>query len=66
MEKMHENTKDVLSIKDFGSAGIIIHEIQRLWEDSDFRKAVEQKLKGSELERAGALLISQLATGGEE
>lgn len=63
---MHENTKNVLSIKDFGSAGIIIHEIHRLWEDIDFRKAVEQRLKGSEIERAGALLIKEIAKEGGE
>lgn len=65
MKNMHEKKSDFISIKDFGSAGILIHEIQRLWKDSCFRKAVEQKLGGSELERAGALLIKEMATEAE-
>lgn len=64
VENMHEKKKDLMYIKDFGSAGIIIHEIRGLWGDREFRKAVEQKLKGSELERAGAMLIAQLAAEG--
>ncbi|MFH1773430.1 MAG: hypothetical protein ABH874_00520 [Methanobacteriota archaeon] len=61
---MHEKKSAFISIKDFGSAGKLISQIKKLWKDRDFRKALEQKIQGPAFERAGALLIKQLATEG--
>ncbi|MFH1773449.1 MAG: hypothetical protein ABH874_00615 [Methanobacteriota archaeon] len=58
---MHEKSSDFVSIKDFGSAGKLISQIKKLWKDRGFRKAVEQKIRGSAFEKAEALLIKQLA-----